>query len=237
MTIISTNISKAKFSWLVLALLFVSQTRAQTSTDSIPSDLDVVSVDTSLVTVNVSVMDHKNRHVPSLQLQDFQLTDEGKVVTPAFFDHQGPVSIVFVVDLSSSMKGNKWKNLRTGMKHFLMNSREGSDYTLIAFNERPRLVIADTNAEQLWKSFDSLTPNGETALYDAMLLGLEMLDRTSQRHKALVLLSDGEDNCSQAGLAVVEQQVLAHRATIFPVGIMIDGRLAPYQPNGRKLLD
>jgi VWFA-related protein len=233
-----TNNAKRRFFWLACFLLvIVSQARAQGSTDLVATDMDVIRVDTTLVTVNVSVTDAKKRHLQGLRLEDFQVTDEGKVVRPEFFDSQGLESIVFVVDVSSSMQGQKWQNLKAGLKHFLAKGREGSDYTLIAFNEKPRLIVSMVNAEQLWQSFISLRPYGETALYDGLLLGLEALDRVPQRHKALVLLSDGEDNCSYAGLPLVEQATLAHRATVYPVGILLDLGHLPYHASGKKLLN
>ena len=43
-----------------------------------------------------------------LQRENFFVTDEGKQVSLEFFDSNGPASIVFVVDISSSMRGDKW---------------------------------------------------------------------------------------------------------------------------------
>jgi VWFA-related protein len=234
----STTNTKTRLLPLTCILLaIVGQAQSQSSKDMVAPDLDVIKVDTTLVTVNVSVTDARNRHLQGLNLEDFLITDEGKTVRPEFFDSEGPESIVFVIDLSSSMKGDKWQNLRAGLKSFLKKGREGSDYTLIAFNEKPRLIVSSVNAEQLWQSFDSLRPDGETALYDALMLGLKTLERVPQRHRALVLLSDGEDNCSRAGLPLVEQETLAHRATIYPVGILLEQRLMPSEVNGKKLLN
>lgn len=234
----STTNNKPRILWLACVLLaIVGQAQAQGSTELIAPDIDVIKVDTTLVTVNVSVTDTRKRHLQGLKPEDFQIIDQGKIVKPEFFDGEGPESIVFVIDVSSSMKGDKWHNLRAGLKSFLKKGREGSDYTLIAFNEKPRLIVSAVNAEQLWQSFNSLRPHGDTALYDAMMLGLQTLERLPQRHRALVLLSDGEDNCSQAGLSLVEQETLAHRATIYPVGILLDGRDMPYQAKGKKLLN
>src|SRR5215510_2124272 len=176
---------------------------------------DVVKVDTSLVTVNVAVVDKKGRHLPGLQREDFLVTDEGAPVRPEFFDDHGPVSIVFVVDNSSSMRGEKWRNLRSGFKKFLATAREGNDYTLIAFNEKPRLVVSSTSAKELWQSLDSMKPYGETALYDGMLMGLNILKGLRQRHKALILLSDGEDNSSEADLTCISQEIFTHRAAVY----------------------
>ena len=234
-----SNNPHTKSSFLSLAcvlFMIVHPARAQSSIESVAPELDVISVNTALVTVNVSVTDAKNRPLSGLKVEDFQVTDEGRIVRPEFFDSQGPESIVFVVDVSSSMKGEKWKNLKAGLKRFLAKGRAGSDYTLIAFNEKPQLITSSVSAEQLWQSFKSLQPYGETALYDALLLGLEALERVPQRHKALVLLSDGEDNCSHAGLAVVERERLVHRATIYPVGILLEQQLVPDKA-GRKLLN
>jgi VWFA-related protein len=221
---------------ITFTLIPIRPARAQSTRALSAPEMDVVKVDTSLVTINVSVTGGKKRR-SGLKLEDFQVLDEGRPVRPEFFDGEGPQSIVFVIDVSSSMKGDKWQNLTAGLKNFLKKGREGSDYSLIAFNEKPRLVVSAVNAEQLWQSFKSLQPNGDTALYDALLLGLETLERVPQRHRALVLFSDGEDNSSHAQLADVQQQTLVHRSTIYPIGILLDQKLWPGQSNGKKLLN
>jgi len=220
---------------IACALIPINSARAQRNLAMPAPEMDVVKVETSLVTVNVSVT-KGNKRRPGLKLEDFQILDEGRPVTPEFFDGAGPLSIVFVIDIFSSMKGEKWKNLTRGLKDFLKKGREGSDYSLIAFNEKPGLVVTAVNAEQLWESFKSLKPNGDTALYDAMLLGLDTLERVPQRHRAIVLLSDGEDNSSRAELAQVQQQTLRHHATIYPIGVLPDKRW-PEQWKGKKLLN
>src|SRR5580765_3437448 len=138
-TTTTTTTRAGLLSLACVILTVVGQAHAQ-STDLAALAIDVIKVDTSLITVNVSVTDNRNRHLQGLKLEDFQVTDEGKRVMPEFFDSEGPESIVFVIDLSSSMKGEKWQNLRAGLKSFLKKGREGSDYTLIAFNEKPRLI-------------------------------------------------------------------------------------------------
>jgi Ca-activated chloride channel family protein len=200
--------------------------------------VDVIKIGVDLVTVNVSVTEKKGHPVMGLQQENFFVTDQGKPVPLEFFDSNGPASIVFVVDISSSMRGVKWQNLMKAMKKFLATTREGSDYTLIVFGDRPQLVARSVNASELWRVLESLRPDGMTALYDAMLLGLNALERLPQRHKALVLLSDGEDNYSRWCLSDVQQAARAHRATIYTVGLLLkdfDG--APWQEKSKDLLD
>jgi len=231
------NISSKLTTLAVLGalLIFGLSVRAQSALPP-SSDIDVISTDTSLVTINVSVTDHKNRQLPRLKLEDFRVTDQGKPVHPEFVDSQGPLSLVFVIDVSSSMQGH-WQELKSGLKKFLEKDYEGSDYTLISFNEKARSITASVDASQLWKSFNTLRPYGETALYDGLILGLQALERVPQRHKALVLLSDGEDNSSRASLAMVEQQTLLHHATIYPVGIVYEGAMSSYSVDGKRILN
>jgi len=200
--------------------------------------VDVIKIGVDLVTINVSVTEKKGHPVMGLQRENFFVTDQGKPVSLQFFDSNGPASIVFVVDISSSMRGDKWENLMKAMKKFLATAREGSDYTLVVFGDRPQLVARAVNASELWRDLASLRPYGMTALYDAMLLGLNALERLPQRHKALVLLSDGEDDFSRSCLSDVQQAARTQRATIYTVGLLLKLRdLTPWQPHGKELLD
>jgi VWFA-related protein len=200
---------------------------------------DVVKVEVDLVTVNVSVTDGDKRPVRGLLAADFVVSDEGRAVNLEFFDGQGPASIVFVVDTSTSMKYEKWAKLKGALKKFLSRAREGNDYTLVAFADRPRLVVESVGAQELWQGVLGLEPEGNTALYDAVLLGLEVLGRTPRRHKALVLLSDGQDIKSRAGLDDVQLEALTRRATIYAVGITLDAKprlMLEFDRKGRDVL-
>lgn len=185
-------------------------------------DADVIKVSVDLVTVNVAVTDSKGRPVADLLAQDFLVKDQHKPVELKFFDAQGPASIVFVVDISTSMGGDRWRALRAGLKKFLTSARENNDYTLITFSNMPQLVARSVNAEALWQHFNSLKPSGHTALYDGVLLGLKALDQLPQRQKAVVLLSDGQDNSSAATLQEVQREIFNERATIYTIGMVFN---------------
>jgi hypothetical protein len=106
------------------------------------------------------------------------------------------------------------------MKNFLANAPSGNDYTLIGFGDSPSVIARSVNEDQLWQALNRLVPYGNTALYDAVLVGLNELSQIPHRHKALVLFSDGEDTSSRAVLSAVGQEVLMRRATIYTVGIL-----------------
>ena len=221
-------VSKCGLSIFLLVILW-SSGRAQD---------DIVKIDISLVTVNVAVTDLKGRPILDLKANDFRVTDAEKPVPLQFFDARGPTSVVFVVDISSSMKGRKWWNLAAEMKTFLANAGEGNDYTLIVFNEKPRLIASLVTADELWEDFKQIEPAGNTALYDGLLMGLNALDKVRQRHKALVLLSDGQDNSSDSNISDVQRESFRHRATIYTVGILLHpNNLTAYEQSGRDLLN
>ena len=201
-------------------------------------DDGVIRIGVDLVTVNVSVTERKDRLVRGLKPEDFLVSDEGKRVQLEFFESNGPASIVFVVDISSSMRGTKWVSLEQAMKRFLARARAGSDYTLIVFGDRAELITRSVSADELWRNLEGLRPNGNTALYDGVLLGLGALDRLPQRHKALVLLSDGQDNSSQSDLSQIQHAALTHRATIYAVGLLNrQTDYLPWEREGKQLLD
>jgi Ca-activated chloride channel homolog len=184
-------------------------------------DDDVVKFNVDLVTVNVAVKDGKGRSLLGLKPHDFHITDENNPVIPEFFDGDGPASIIFVVDVSSSMRGEKWNGLMGGLRNFLKKARDGNDYTLIAFSTNVHVLARSVSAAELLSRLQDLKPFGETALYDGVLAGFDVLKQVPQRHKALVLISDGEDNSSRFGLAEVEKGALASRTTIYSIGILL----------------
>lgn len=214
----------------IVALFFCASVQAQEVEE-------VIKVDVSLVTVNVNVSDGKGRPLASLKAEDFQVTDQGQKVALGFFENQGPASIVLVVDMSSSMRGSKWRHLKEGLKEFLVRAPEGNDYTLVVFSDRARVIARAVRASELWQNLNGLQPYGHTALYDAVLLGLKTMDELPQHHKTLVLISDGEDNSSHAGLPAVQQEVLTRRTTIYTVGLLPDDlSFEWYGKSGKQLL-
>ena len=218
--------------WSVVLLILTSASWSSARAQDVPA----IKVNTDLVTVNVSVTDRKERPLFGLAAGDFLVTEDGKPVTLEFFASRGPASIVIVLDVSSSMEG-KAREMRDAFKKFLKAAHQDNDYTLITFNASPKLISRSVSADELWQILSTLEPFGHTALYDAVLLGLDALGQTPQRHRALVVLSDGDDNRSRASLADVENAVSARHATVYTVGILTRPKdLSPFDHRCQALL-
>jgi Ca-activated chloride channel family protein len=220
---------------LSIVLATVSVPLGQTPPLPAKEEFDVITTNTNLVTLNVSVT-KRNHPITNLTVADFHITDAGALVTPEFFEAQGPTSMVFVIDKSTSMRGTKWRNLISGMKDFLRKQPADTDYTLIFFSDKPALISRAIDAKEFWKGFSAVKPDGETALFDALAMGLDQIHCLARRHKAVILLSDGGDNKSKNDLSTIEQEVYRTHTTIYTVGILLkDGPMG--QERDRKLLE
>jgi VWFA-related protein len=222
---------RPQVSALMLIITFLTVARAQ--------EMEVIKVGIDLVTINIAVADRDKHPVTGLKARDFRVIEEGLPVDLEFCDAEGPATIVFVIDTSSSMANEKWKKLRAGLKEFLTKAREDNDYSLVVFSDTPRLVLQSATADELWRSFARLQPSGDTALYDGVLMGLETLRMARHRYRTLVLLSDGQDNCSHSDLQNVKREAATRRATIYTVGIRPDrlnNYLLDFEMEGKEIL-
>jgi len=80
----------------------------------------------------------------------------------------------------------------------------GSDVAVLGFGNEVSLV-ADLGSpiEDLAFAIDGLVATGDTALYDAVIVAAQALDRASRSRQFIVVLSDGGDTASAADLATV----------------------------------
>jgi Ca-activated chloride channel family protein len=108
-----------------------------------------------------------------------------------------PVSIGMVFDLSGSMK-DKISTAREAAVTFLNSGNPQDEYFLVTFSNRPELAEEfTTDIGKLRNRLVFEGTKGMTALYDAVYLGLEKLKDGTQPKKALLLITDGEDNRSR----------------------------------------
>jgi VWFA-related protein len=108
--------------------------------------------------------------------------------------------------------------LKTAVKEFLGAVPSQNAITLIAFNDTLfTLARRATNLSERVKAVDRLAPWGSTALYDAILRGVDLLGRQAGR-KALIVFSDGEDQGSHVTLADVERRLQASDVTLYMIG-------------------
>lgn len=132
-----------------------------------------------------------------------------------------PPEIVILLDSSGSMKKTMKKALQATAK-FLQGLPKNSKITLIDFDTQPK-TIASGNPQKILKALKKIKANGATALYDAVIQGLTVLEKANR--PTLILFTDGKDsnwNDSGPGSRATQKQVFAevkkHNIPIFTIG-------------------
>src|SRR4051812_14365960 len=180
-------------------------------------------VNSNLVIVPVNVLDVRNRQVLGLTREQFRIFDDD-VEQPIthFASDDAPVSIAIVFDASGSM-GPKLKKSRDAVADILNTANPDDEFALIQFNARvQRLVDFTGRGGEILDRLLSIQPGGQTALLDAIYLAVNMMRRARHPRKAIVLISDGGDNCSRYSVLETKQMVREADAQIFAVAI-VDG--------------
>lgn len=151
--------------------------------------------ETELVTITATVVNALGAPVVDLPQSAFTIVDNDEPQQIALFaqDPATPVSVLVVVDVSGSMDVN-FEGIRGGLDTFLGNLRDDDEVGLMVFDSRVRLVapLGSSRAE-LRGALRDLQAGGSTALYDAIVQGLGVLERARHPKKVLLLLTDGND--------------------------------------------
>lgn len=193
-----------------------------TSTPPDPSDDKPISVTIDLVTLTLTVTDNFGRYVSGLGKNAFTVLDGDKEQEITFFsDQDAPVSVGILFDISGSMSKDKIVKARNALKRFINTSHPSDEYFLISFNTRAQLLMDRTrDGDAVLDKLSLVQPKNNTALYDAVYLGTERVTRGAHQKKALLIISDGQDNSSRYNFGEVRRLLKESDVTIYSVGIL-----------------
>jgi Ca-activated chloride channel homolog len=165
-----------------------------------------LKVDIDLVMVNVSVTDTENHVITELKPENFQLFEDKVEQNIKYFSSEvAPLSLGIVFDVSHSME-DKLELARAAAVRFLETGTPEDEYFLIEFSNRAE-VAEDftTDISRLRDQLSLKSAAGATALYDAVYLGLSKVKAGNNPKKALLLITDGEDNHSRYSRANIRE--------------------------------
>ncbi len=194
-----------------------------------------LAISTDLVSLRVSVTDKKGRFVPGLDRDAFAVYEDGVRQEISFFsDQDAPSAVGVVLDVSASMTGAKIRRAREALRRFIQTSHEEDEYFLIGFNDRPQLLLEGARgSEAMLARISGIEPQGNTALYDTIAFGLEQVKRSRLNKRALIVISDGEDNRSRLDSGDVKRMLREADITVYTILI---GPLLP-RSNGGMVMD
>ena len=215
----------------IIGVLFLSVFTSLIAQEATPTppladeDNAPVKVKTDLVTLTLTVTDLYGRYVSGLGKNAFQITDNGEPQEITFFsDSDAPVSVGILFDVSGSMSGDKISKARKALSRFILTSHPSDEYFLIAFNSRAQLLLDRTrDGEAVLQKLTLVQPKNNTALYDAVYLGIERVTRGAHQKRALLIISDGQDNASRYNFGEVRRLMKEADVVTYSVGIMSRG--------------
>jgi VWFA-related protein len=180
--------------------------------------------DVRLVLLDVSVKDRAGGFVSGLTKPNFTVLENGKPQPITVFANDDvPVTVGILVDESFSMR-TKRSEVLTAAQTFIEESNPRDEIFVLNFNDRvtrglPDRMLFSDDIKQLRAALNRGTPQGKTALNDAIVAGLEQLQLGRRDKKTLIVISDGGDNASEHKRSDMLKMVEESTATIYTIGI------------------
>jgi Ca-activated chloride channel family protein len=175
-----------------------------------------------LISVTATVLDRDGHLVSGLPREAFEVYEDSERQTiTQFTNERVPVSLAVLLDVSDSMLGQRLVDARLAVERFLFDLLDKDDeFAVIAFNHEPRPLTQWTQTPDVVRSaMAPLRPFGSTALYDAVLTVLPMMN-TRTKHRASVLISsDGADTASDAALRDVRSALVRSDAFVYAIAV------------------
>ncbi len=199
-----------------------------------------IRVDSNLVLIPVTVTDPMNRFVTGLERENFKLFEDKKEQSiSAFSSEDAPLSVGVIFDCSGSM-GRKLEKSRQAVSQFFKTANPEDEFFLVQFNDTANLIQPFTrNLEEIQNRLTFTQSKGETALLDAIYLGLHEMKKAKNPRKALLLISDGGDNNSRYTEGEIKNLVKEADVQIYAIGIYESGSnraRTPEEASGPALL-
>lgn len=254
-----------------LSLAAAASARAQNTT---------FSANVKVVNVLATVRNRQGEIVPNLNKDDFVLEEDGRPQTIRYFARETdlPLTLGLLVDTSGSERRLIGQEQTASYRFLVQVLREDKDLAfLIHFDRevellqdltssRKRLEIALADLDQgeqpvQWGRRGSPGGgrgrfHGGTALYDAVYLACDEIMRKQHGRKALILMSDGEDNASREPLSTAVASAQKADTLVYSILFADDGgfgggfggygmgrrhggpgRMPERRPDGKKVLE
>lgn len=183
-----------------------------------------ISVKVDLVVVHSTVRDSRKKLVTDLTKSDFRVYEDGILQTVRLFQREDvPVTVGLIIDHSGSMR-HKLPEVVEAARTFVQSSSPEDQMFVVNFNERasfglPSSVRFSNRVDELAAAIAHTATAGQTALYDAIAVGLDQLKSGSRDKKVLVVISDGGDNRSRYKLGDVLKMAEQTSTLIYTIGI------------------
>ena len=161
-------------------------------------DDDIIRVESSIVRLNVGVVDAKGRPITNLNRENFAVYEDGvKQAISGFEPTVTPFSLVMILDMSGSTLSFR-QTIRQSALRFIDALAPDDRVAVIEFYDKVKLRNDFTTDRKIIANSISVANGvGKTQLYKALEVALEKLSKEGKRRKAIIVLTDGVDTAVQ----------------------------------------
>lgn len=156
------------------------------------SQVDVIRVDSSLVTVPATVLDREGRYITNLKKEDFHVFENGIEQEMAVFEAiEQPFTVLLLLDRSGSMS-NYMNDLARAANAFVGQLRPDDQIIAATFADNEDILVQVTKIKDLKKGIKikQHSDDRNTMVYDAVDFALKKMKKIRGR-KAIIVFSDG----------------------------------------------
>lgn len=171
--------------------------QAQTAPPTADEDGEILNVETSLVTIPVSVFDRNGLYIPNLRRTDFKIFDNGNEQEIAYFGTSDkPFTVVLLIDTSPSTE-YQIEEIQQAAIAFVDQLKPQDKVMVIEFDANVHVLCEATgDRTAIYKAINRADFGGGTSLYDAVDFSLVKRLEKIEGRKAIVLFTDGVDTTS-----------------------------------------
>ncbi len=212
--------------------------RQQDVNQQLDADEEVLSLDTNLVVLNLTITDKNERYVSGLRVEDMKVLEDNlpqQVLSFGF--EETSFAAVILLDTSASME-QKISLEQAACADFIGGIRGGDSFAIYSFGGITVREIQDfTTSAIMPGSVRELRAEGPTPLYDAIVRAAGVLARRPERRRAILVVSDGADTSSKASLGHALRVVIGGQISIYAVDLTkpaISGKIR--NDNGTEVL-
>jgi Ca-activated chloride channel homolog len=178
-------------------------------------------VKVELVGLYATVHDRAGRLVTGLNQADFAIYDDGVPQPITQFSREYiPLAVSILLDTSGSMAGKKLDHARQSLLQFLKRLNPGDEALLMTIQTKPKVIRDYTrDLDSIRRPLKQLDGFGSTALYDAILMALDQAQRSQNRRRALLLISDAINTYGKARLDETVASLRRKGIELFAIGL------------------
>jgi Ca-activated chloride channel family protein len=201
-----------------------------------------IRVPTNEVNVVFTVTDKHGKRITDLKQGDFRVVDDNKAPEEIrSFQNEAnlPLQMGLLIDASNSVRDRFKFEQESAIEFLNQTVRPRYDHAfVVGFDATPEVTQDFTdNTESLAHGVHELRPGGGTALYDAVYFAcrdkLLKAPKSTNVRRAIILLSDGEDNLSHVSREEAIEMAQRAEAIIYTISTNVSGT----KGSGDKVLE